>query len=60
MSKKIEAAKLHKTIGEQYEDTSKHITEVIEEVTEQGKGFKMAKIKLCQGKPQCTGVLVVQ
>ena len=55
---KIEAAELNKTIQKkQREDLRNRTTEVIEDVIKQGRGYKTAKRKLCQGKLQFTGVL---
>jgi len=54
---KIELAELNKLIRKkQRQDVRKHRTTVVHEVIQQGKGFKMAKRKLNQGRLQFTGV----
>ena len=55
---KVETAELNKTIQKkQREDLRYRTTAIIEEVIRQGRGYKAAKRKLCQGKLQFTGVL---
>ncbi|XP_042857719.1 uncharacterized protein LOC122244004 [Penaeus japonicus] len=54
---KIELAELNKLIRKkQREDLRKHRTTTTQEIIKQGKGFKMAKQKLNQGRLQFTGV----
>ena len=55
---KVEAAELNKLISKkQRQDIRNHRTNTIQEVIQQGKGFKMAKKKLNSGRFQFTGIL---